>query len=165
MGPRAVIIVAALLVAGVVSVGAVSFRDRELPRLQSAKSPTEAHDDPERLATPEKRVTQDAVEPPQPSGTLTKRPEQPPDRRPPRVFVWAAVPGAGAYEFQLFREETLVFRARTKRPQLELPVRWQFQGKRHVLTDGSYRWYVWSVPLGQKKAVARAAVQATFLVG
>lgn len=81
-----------------------------------------------------------------------------------RVFVWVAVRRAAAYEFQLFRGDALVFRTRTTRPRVTLPARWRHAARNQSLTSGTYRWYVWAVPVGRSEPVAKATVQARFVI-
>ena len=46
-----------------------------------------------------------------------------------QTFVWAAEPGAAAYEFQLFRGDARIYRARVTAPRLDLPGRWRQGGR------------------------------------
>jgi hypothetical protein len=80
----------------------------------------------------------------------------------PRRFSWAPLPGAEAYEFELFRKDSRVFVGSSQRAELTLPPRWAFAGNRQTLTAGEYRWYVWPITSG-KRAPA-AIVQATLRV-
>ena len=80
----------------------------------------------------------------------------------PRRFVWAPSPGASAYDVQLFRASTLVFRAKTTKPQIVIPRRWRLNGRAHRLRPGAYRWYVWRLVAGRRKAPA--IVQAKLVV-
>jgi hypothetical protein len=82
----------------------------------------------------------------------------------PQVFAWAPVRGARGYEFQLFRERALVFRAIVTRSRLTVPGRWHSQGRRQQLDPGTYRWYVWPVSRSTGKRAAKAVVSAQLVV-
>jgi hypothetical protein len=60
---------------------------------------------------------------------------------PPRL-AWLPVKGASYYNVQLIRGK-LIFSAWPKRASLKLPRSWVYQGHRHRLKSGVYRWYVW----------------------
>jgi hypothetical protein len=60
---------------------------------------------------------------------------------PPRL-AWRPVKGASYYNVQLIRGK-LIFSAWPKRASLKLPRSWVYQGHRHQLKSGVYRWYVW----------------------
>jgi hypothetical protein len=81
-----------------------------------------------------------------------------------RVFAWAPVAKARAYEFQLFRGETLVYRMRVSDSRLTLPPQWRLEGRPQTARPGSYRWYVWPIVAGRTQPVKRATVQATFVI-
>jgi hypothetical protein len=83
---------------------------------------------------------------------------------PGQTFEWVAAPEAGAYEFQLFRGNARVFRARVAEPRLELPAQWRHAGKAEALTPGTYRWYVWPVSARTKRQAAVAIVQARLVI-
>ena len=79
-----------------------------------------------------------------------------------RRFAWPTVVGATGYHVELFRGSALVFRAKTTRPQILIPVRWRRGVSRYRLSPGDYRWYVWPLVDGQRKATA--IVQAKLVV-
>lgn len=60
------------------------------------------------------------------------------------VLRWRPVRGAGYYHVQLFRRGERILAAWPKTPQLPLESSWTWDGRRHRLAPGSYRWYVWS---------------------
>lgn len=82
----------------------------------------------------------------------------------PRTFAWPEEKGADAYEFRLYRATALVFRARTTKPRLVLPVEWKLADKLQRLMPGAYRWYVWPVARGRGKPPSRAIVQARLVI-
>jgi hypothetical protein len=82
----------------------------------------------------------------------------------PRTFAWPEEKGADAYEFRLYRATALVFRARTTKPRLVLPVEWKLADKLQRLMPGAYRWYVWPVARGRDEPPSRAIVQARLVI-
>ena len=60
---------------------------------------------------------------------------------PPRL-AWKTVPNATYYNVQLWRRGR-IFSAWPSRPSVQLPRTWSYGGRRHRLTPGRYRWYVW----------------------
>jgi hypothetical protein len=84
------------------------------------------------------------------------------NRPQPRRFAWASTLGASAYHVELFRGNTRVFAGDTKDSQIAVPADWTLNGRRHVLSPGEYRWYVWPI-VGGKRAPA-AIVQAKLTV-
>jgi hypothetical protein len=60
---------------------------------------------------------------------------------PPRL-AWLPVKRASYYNVQLIRGK-LIFSSWPKRASLKLPRSWVYQGHRHRLRSGVYRWYVW----------------------
>ena len=76
-----------------------------------------------------------------------------------QTFVWVPVAGASAYEFQLYRRNDRLHRARVDEARLQLPTRLS-NGESGVLAPGSYRWYVWTIQrrtgLRESVAVVRA---------
>jgi hypothetical protein len=60
----------------------------------------------------------------------------------PPVLAWTAVPKATYYNVQLIRGRK-VLSAWPARPRLRLERSWVYAGRRHRLTAGRYRWYVW----------------------
>jgi len=109
---------------------------------------------------------------PQPPAATTGASEganEPPARtRPPstgartRRFAWPPVVGATGYHVELFKGSALVFRKETTKPELLIPRRWRFGGRLRRLEPDEYRWYVWPVVNGQRKA--SATVQAKLVV-
>ena len=81
-----------------------------------------------------------------------------------QTFVWPAEPGAAAYEFQLFRGDHRIYRARVTAPRLDLPGRWRQGGRTDSLTAASYRWYVWPVSARTGGQASAATVQARLVV-
>jgi HYR domain len=72
---------------------------------------------------------------------------QPPDgarlTKPPRL-VWVRVANADYYNVQLFRGSTKVLSVWPISNRFALPRTWSYGGRRHSLTAGLYRWYVWA---------------------
>jgi hypothetical protein len=58
------------------------------------------------------------------------------------LLTWSAVPKATYYNVQLIRGGK-VLSAWPTRPRLRLQRSWLYAGRRHRLTPGRYRWYVW----------------------
>ena len=83
---------------------------------------------------------------------------------PGQTFSWVPVPGASAYEFQLFQSSERIFRARVTKPSLALPGRWRQDGRPYALVPGDYRWYVWPVSGRTKRQSSVATVQAKLVV-
>ena len=65
--------------------------------------------------------------------------------RPPRppCSRWKRVAGASYYNVQLWRDGVKLFSSWPITNKLQLKRRWTYQGRRFVLTPGTYRWYVW----------------------
>lgn len=84
-----------------------------------------------------------------------RRPPAPSDRR----FVWAAAPKASGYHVEFFRGARRVFVRDTTKPEVVVPARWTYAGRRRSLLPGQYTWYVWPVVGGQR--ATSAAVQAS----
>ena len=80
----------------------------------------------------------------------------------PRRFAWAPAQGAVRYHVELFRGPDRVLALDTKQPVLELGPTWRHEGRVMRLTEGSYRWYVWSVTSSGRNP--QAIVQATLSV-
>jgi hypothetical protein len=81
-----------------------------------------------------------------------------------QTFVWAAEPGAAAYEFQLFRGAERIYRARVTAPRHVLPGGWQQGTRARALTAATYRWYVWPISARTGRQAFVATVQATLVV-
>jgi hypothetical protein len=75
------------------------------------------------------------------TGPLLKPAPGEPVTAPPRL-VWEPVNGATYYNVQLMRERR-VLSAWPTRTSLQLKRTWVSKGRRHRLTPGVYRWYVW----------------------
>jgi hypothetical protein len=108
---------------------------------------------------------------PQPptAGTVTSEAARPSARTPSpstgpgtRRFAWPPVAGASGYHVELFKGSALVFRNESSRPQILIPRRWRFDGRLRRLDPGEYRWYVWPVVDGRRRA--SALVQARLVV-
>jgi hypothetical protein len=56
---------------------------------------------------------------------------------------WVAAKGASYYNLQLFLDGHKVMSAWPLAASYTLPGSWSFEGKRHRLVRGVYRWYVW----------------------
>ncbi|HEU4977118.1 MAG TPA: hypothetical protein VFT50_18665 [Baekduia sp.] len=66
-------------------------------------------------------------------------------RRPgPPTLRWKAVSRASYYNVQLFRGGHKILSAWPARPRYRLHRIWRYQGHRHRLLGGRYRWYVWA---------------------
>jgi hypothetical protein len=55
-----------------------------------------------------------------------------------------------------------VFAADTNEPQIAVPAHWTLNGRRHALSPGEYRWFVWPVVSGLR--ASSATVQATLTI-
>jgi hypothetical protein len=136
------------------------------PTSVAAAPTTSASPDPE---PPSTQAVAPEPTPATPPGAATapalSTPSNPPAPPPGQTFVWAATAGAAAYEFQLFRGNTRVFRARAVEPRLELPGRWRQGGRTQTLTPGTYRWYVWPISSRTNRPSNVAVVQARLVIG
>ena len=63
--------------------------------------------------------------------------------RPPNL-TWSKVVGASYYNVQLFQRGKKILSVWPLKTSFRLPRSWTFAGKKHALTAGSYRWYVWA---------------------
>jgi hypothetical protein len=79
-----------------------------------------------------------------------------------RRFAWVPVRGADGYRVEIFRGQSLVFRADVDRPEIGVPASWTFRGQRTRLSPGEYRWYVWPVVSGRR--ASSAVVQARLVI-
>ncbi len=82
----------------------------------------------------------------------------------PPLLRWTPVPKASYYNLQLYRGDKILS-VWPKRARLQLSRAWRFDGRRHRLKPGRYRWYVW--PGFGKRAAARYGAivgTATFVV-
>jgi hypothetical protein len=100
-------------------------------------------------------ATEGANEPP-------ARTRSPSTRAGTRRFAWPPVAGATGYHVELFKGPALVFRNEATKPEILIPRRWRFDGRPRKLEPGEYRWYVWPVVNGRRKA--SAIVQARLVV-
>ena len=141
----------AAVAAGVGALALFLVLDREAPPETSAENPPAAENPAP--ATPESE--------PAPPTTTPAAPTPAPDRQ---TFVWAPASGAAAYEFQLFRGGSRIFRTRVTEPRLELPRRWRQGGRAHALEPGSYRWYVWPISAETQRQSRVATVQARLVI-
>ena len=81
-----------------------------------------------------------------------------------QTFVWAPERSAAAYEFQLFRGDHRIYRARVADPRLVVPGRWRQGGRTYAMTAASYRWYVWPISARTGTRASIATVQAALVV-
>jgi hypothetical protein len=154
----------------------VDWQDRGMPRLLE---PTDALPSPTARApiatsppagttarsatTPPPTTTARSATTPQPTTRATTEPA--PETEPAgQTFVWAASPGAAAYEFQLFRGESRIFRTRVAEPRLQLPQEWRDGGRDQSLEPGTYRWYVWPISESTQRRSRVATVQARLVI-
>ena len=79
-----------------------------------------------------------------------------------KTLAWAPASGAVGYEVQLFRGARRVLLMRTSRPSLQLGSSWRYEGRLVRRQGGTYRWYVW--PLFQGNRRASAAIVQTRVV-
>lgn len=104
-----------------------------------------------------------AIAEPQPSAPRTGDSEQVNDPAAPtpsptgaatgtRRFAWPPVAGATGYHVELFKGSAVIFRDDAKKPEILI----------RRLEPGAYRWYVWPLVDGRRKA--RAIVQAKLVV-
>lgn len=116
-------------------------------------------------ASPEADVRAPAGPPPPPQDPPTTVPTKPSRKGGgPRIMAWAPAPGAAAYEVALYNGSRRIFLERTKRTRLALPAEWSYRGRRLRLEPGVYRWYVWPVRAGARKASSRPVVQANLTI-
>jgi hypothetical protein len=149
----------------------VDWQDRGMPRLleptDALPSPTASA--PIATSPPAGTTARSATTPPptttarsatMPQPTTTETEPEPTGQ----TFVWAASAGAAAYEFQLFRGETRVFRTRVAEPRLQLPREWRDGGRDQSLEPGTYRWYVWPISESTQRRSRVATVQARLVI-
>jgi hypothetical protein len=80
------------------------------------------------------------------------------------ILRWNRVPGARYYNVQLYRGSKRILAAWPAKNQLGLPAGWRWNGKRHRLSPGKYRWYVWAGFGARSFARYRAVGSAQFIV-
>jgi hypothetical protein len=69
----------------------------------------------------------------------------------PPLLTWTPVRHADYYNVRLYRGRHKVLSIWPRHPRLQLRLAWRFEGHRHRLTPGRYRWYVWP-GFGQRSA-------------
>ena len=79
-----------------------------------------------------------------------------------RRLAWAPAEGASGYHIELFRRSRRVFSANSSEPAVTMPATWRYDGARHVLEPGDYRWYVWPIVAGTRGT--KAIVQTTLTI-
>ena len=80
------------------------------------------------------------------------------------ILRWAGVKGANYYNVQLYRGSKRVYAAWPTTNHLGLPAKWRWNGKRHRLSPGKYRWYVWAGFGARSFARYRTVGSAQFVV-
>jgi hypothetical protein len=80
------------------------------------------------------------------------------------ILRWGAVRGARYYNVQLYRGSKRVYAAWPTTNHLGLPAGWRWNGKRHHLSPGKYRWYVWAGFGARSFARYRTIGSAQFIV-
>ncbi|HSC51308.1 MAG TPA: hypothetical protein VLD16_13685 [Gaiellaceae bacterium] len=80
------------------------------------------------------------------------------------ILRWNRVRGARYYNVQLYRGSKRVYAAWPTRNHLGLPAGWRWNGKRHRLSPGKYRWYVWAGFGARSFARYRSVGSAQFIV-
>lgn len=76
-----------------------------------------------------------------------------------KTLAWAPAKGAVGYEVQLFRGSQRVLLVRTRDSRLDLHTTWPYEGRLIRRRPGTYRWYVWPLFQGNRRA-SPAIVQA-----
>lgn len=61
----------------------------------------------------------------------------------PPLLKWRRVAGATYYNVQLYRGAKKVLSTWPTAPSVKLRLTWRYDGKKHILTPGTYTWYVW----------------------
>ena len=64
-------------------------------------------------------------------------------RKRPPLLRWTPVRRAGYYNLQLFRDGRKILSAWPEGTRFRLKRRWDYAGRRHRLSKGTYQWYVW----------------------
>jgi hypothetical protein len=80
------------------------------------------------------------------------------------ILRWKRMRGAHYYNVQLFRGSKRVYAAWPMTNHLGLPAAWRWSGKKHRLTPGKYRWYVWAGFGARSFARYRTVGSAQFVV-
>jgi hypothetical protein len=94
-----------------------------------------------------------------PAGSRAPSESAKPQPASPRRFAWAPVEGASGYHVEIFEGDSLVFEARTSRPEISIATGRVFDGPPGKTGATSYRWYVWPIVAGERSS--SAVVQAT----
>ena len=61
----------------------------------------------------------------------------------PPLLRWVPVRKAAFYNVQLFRNGRKILSEWPRKTRLRLPKAWKWNGRRHTLVPGTYRWFVW----------------------
>jgi hypothetical protein len=109
------------------------FRDTGLKRGVSYRYTLRSRDRAGNLATSNLKTTMRPLFAPAPNALLSGRPR----------LAWMAAPGAAYYNVQLFKNGHKVLTSWPLGTSFTVPRAWRLDGKRHRLTRGTYRWYVW----------------------
>lgn len=161
-GVTAVVVVAALLVGVRIDLGG-NPADADSTAIAEPAATVAESEAPVTVAAPETPTPHAKSQgPARPPKAATQRPSRPPKAAPPRRFVWAPTVQASGYDVAIFRGSSLVFSARTTRPEVSLPASWMRGGRRQTFEPGAYRWYVWPVVSGRRASAA--IVQAKLVV-
>jgi hypothetical protein len=76
-----------------------------------------------------------------PAGGEAKAPRAPAGPR-TMAFGWVPVRNARVYLVEFFKGPQKIFEAQTGRTRLTVPAHWSYEGRRHSLAPGRYRWTV-----------------------
>ena len=163
-GVTAIVVVAALLVGVRIDLGG-DPADADSTAIAEASAAVPEPEAPRTVSAPETPTpnakSQGPWRPPK-APTPHRSPPRPSKAPTPRRFVWAPAARASGYDVAFFRGSSLVFSAKTKRPDVSLPASWMRGGKRQTLEPGAYRWYVWPVVSGRR--ASEAIVQAELVL-
>lgn len=85
---------------------------------------------PSSAPAPTTSAGDEAKDPPAPAGPRTM------------AFGWVPVRNARVYLVEFFKGPQKIFEAQTGRTRLTLPAHWSYEGRRHSLAPGRYRWTV-----------------------
>jgi hypothetical protein len=77
-----------------------------------------------------------------PTGPLRAPAEKASVKAPP-LLRWVPVRKAAFYNVQLFRNGRKILSEWPRKTRLRLPKAWKWNGRRHTLVPGTYRWFVW----------------------
>jgi hypothetical protein len=87
-----------------------------------------------------------------------------PRAAPKPILRWESVKGARYYNVQLFRGAKRVLATWPTTHQFGVPKAWKWDGRRHRLGPGHYRWYVWAGFGARSFARYRTVGSADFIV-